>query len=51
MNTKNEKARILVVDDEPSARAGLEKLLRQEGYLVEAAANGAEALAKSSSPT
>ena len=31
------KVRILVVDDEPSARSGLEKLLRQEGYAVDVA--------------
>ena len=38
------KGRLLVVDDEPSARSGLEKLLRQEGYLVDAAADGPSAL-------
>src|SRR5512146_2832633 len=38
------KARVLVVDDEPNARSGLEKLLRQEGYAVDAAADGAHAL-------
>jgi len=38
------KARVLVVDDEPSARGGLEKLLRQEGYEVDTAAEGAIAL-------
>ena len=38
------KGRILVVDDEPSARSGLEKQLRQEGYAVDVAANGAAAL-------
>ncbi|MDB4945022.1 MAG: acetoacetate metabolism regulatory protein AtoC [Labilithrix sp.] len=37
--------RILVVDDEASARSGLEKLLRQSGYAVVAANNGKEALA------
>jgi two-component system response regulator HydG len=36
--------RVLVVDDEPSARGGLEKLLRQAGYLVETAPDGARAL-------
>jgi two-component system response regulator HydG len=36
--------RVLVVDDEPSARSGLEKLLRQEGYAVESAADGMAAL-------
>jgi two-component system response regulator HydG len=39
------KARVLVVDDEPSARSGLEKLLRQEGYAVDVAADGPSALA------
>jgi two-component system, NtrC family, response regulator HydG len=43
-NTKP-KARVLVVDDEPSARSGLEKLLKQEGYAVNVAADGREALA------
>jgi two-component system, NtrC family, response regulator HydG len=38
------KARILVVDDEASARSGLEKLLRQNGYEVDCAADGAQAL-------
>jgi two-component system response regulator HydG len=38
------KARILVVDDEPNARAGLEKLLRQDGYEVDVADDGAAAL-------
>lgn len=38
------KARVLVVDDEPSARSGLEKLLRGEGYSVQTAATGQEAL-------
>jgi two-component system, OmpR family, response regulator MprA len=36
--------RILVVDDEPSVRAALERALRLEGYEVELAADGAEAL-------
>jgi len=39
------KRRVLVVDDEASARSGLEKLLRQEGWLVDTAADGALALA------
>jgi DNA-binding NtrC family response regulator len=38
------KAKILVVDDEASARSGLSKLLEQEGYQVETAADGALAL-------
>ncbi len=36
---------VLVVDDEPSARSGLEKLLASEGYSVTTAENGALALA------
>ncbi|WP_437950648.1 sigma-54 dependent transcriptional regulator [Sorangium sp. So ce296] len=45
MNAENRQgARVLVVDDEASARSGLEKLLRQEGYAVDAAADGAAAL-------
>lgn len=40
------KIRILVVDDEASARQGLAKLLEQEGYLVDMAADGVEALAQ-----
>jgi two-component system response regulator HydG len=39
------KARVLVVDDEASARSGLEKLLKQSGYDVDSAGHGAEALA------
>jgi two-component system, NtrC family, response regulator HydG len=39
------KARILVVDDEPHARSGLEKLLRQDGYEVDVADDGLAALA------
>jgi two-component system, NtrC family, response regulator HydG len=38
------KARILVVDDEPSARSGLAKLLGQEEYDVDTAADGLLAL-------
>ena len=38
------KSRILVVDDEASARSGLEKLLKQSGYEVNTAGDGAEAL-------
>ncbi len=36
--------RILVVDDEASARSGLEKLLRQAGYTVDTAKDGNDAL-------
>ncbi|MEO8843248.1 MAG: sigma-54 dependent transcriptional regulator [Kofleriaceae bacterium] len=38
-------ARILVVDDEANARVGLQKLLRQAGYIADAAIDGASALA------
>ncbi len=37
-------ARILVVDDEQSARSGLEKLLSLEGYRVDLAEDGVQAL-------
>ena len=37
-------AKLLVVDDQPSARAFLEVLLAQEGYEVASAENGAQAL-------
>jgi two-component system response regulator HydG len=40
----NKPLRILVVDDEASARSGLELLLRQEGYDVDTAADGTQAL-------
>lgn len=36
--------RILIVDDEENTRIGLSKLLTQEGFAVESAANGNEAL-------
>ncbi len=42
--TEPTKARILVVDDEASARAGLEKLLGGEGYRVETAESAEAAL-------
>jgi DNA-binding NtrC family response regulator len=38
-------ARILIVDDEVSARIGLQKLLRQAGYVADAMNDGASALA------
>jgi two-component system response regulator HydG len=39
------RARILVVDDEAGARSGLQKLLRQAGYLVDTANDGRAAIA------
>ena len=36
--------RILIVDDEENTRIGLSKLLSQEGFVVESASNGHEAL-------
>lgn len=36
--------KILIVDDEENARIGLSKLLGQQGYQVDAVANGNEAL-------
>lgn len=40
------RARILLVEDEPSARAALAELLALEGYEVAAAVDGEEALAR-----
>jgi two-component system response regulator HydG len=40
------KGRILVVDDEVNARNALTELLRDDGYVVEAAADGFKALGK-----
>ena len=42
--SKERSVRILVVDDEASARSGLEKLLKQEGYEVTSADDGTTAL-------
>ena len=43
---KKSRARVLVVDDEASARSGLQKLLEQEGYVVDVAEDGEVALAR-----
>jgi DNA-binding NtrC family response regulator len=40
------KDRILIVDDEPNARSALAELLREEGFAVETAGDGYEALPK-----
>ena len=40
------KGRVLVVDDEVNARNALTELLKDEGYLVESAADGFKALGK-----
>jgi CheY-like chemotaxis protein len=39
-------ARILVVDDEPGIRATVSAMLEIEGYVVDQASNGADALAR-----
>ena len=44
--TVESKGRILVVDDEVNARTALAELLRDEGYVVEAAADAFKALGK-----
>lgn len=42
--TSTEEARILVVDDEFGVRSGIRQILEIEGYVVDEAATGAEAL-------
>jgi len=44
--TKAVAERILVVEDEPAARSGLEQLVRAWGFVAESAADGEEALEK-----
>ncbi|MFZ6183843.1 sigma-54-dependent transcriptional regulator [Nannocystis pusilla] len=46
MSQPSSPTRILVVDDEPSARAGLTHLLRDEGYDVQSAGDGFKALGR-----
>ena len=43
---KDQKTKILIVDDDPTALRILEKIFLSEGYLVAKATNGKEALAK-----
>jgi CheY-like chemotaxis protein len=47
-NQKSQKSetRVLVVDEDASARTGLQKLLVQEGYHVDVAEDGVDALAR-----
>lgn len=44
MNTSGNSAKVLVVDDEPNIVLALEFLLQREGYNVEKAFNGLQAL-------
>jgi len=44
-----EHARILVVDDDKSIRTTLEAILKGEGYYVQTAENGKQAIEKTSS--
>ncbi|GFE58268.1 acetoacetate metabolism regulatory protein AtoC [Geobacter sp. AOG1] len=48
MNNNNLKIRILVVEDEKNLRHMLKVMLQKQGYAVEEAANGSEALEKAS---
>jgi DNA-binding NtrC family response regulator len=45
--TRSEQARILVIDDDESVRKSLETVLKEEGYGVDVAENGREAIKKS----
>jgi DNA-binding response OmpR family regulator len=45
--TKTERARILVIDDDETVRKSHEAVLKANGYLVDVAENGKEAVAKS----
>ena len=44
-------ARILVVDDDESIRNTMEAILKDEGYIVDLAANGSEAIQKTEETT
>lgn len=45
MSAATHEVRVLVVDDEPGIRATVAEMLSVEGYTVDEAANGADALA------
>jgi DNA-binding response OmpR family regulator len=47
---QNRSQRILVADDEPALRRVLQRLLEQEGYVVETVEDGEEALARLLNP-
>ena len=49
-NGQNRSHRILVADDEPALRRVLQRLLEQEGYVVETVEDGEEALARLLNP-
>ena len=44
---EREQARILVIDDDATVRRSLEAVLKEDGYEVDVAENGKEAIAKS----
>lgn len=44
--TVSSPARILIVEDDPALRGAVAEVLEEEGYEVECAANGAEALSQ-----
>src|ERR1051326_6402322 len=44
--TKATAERVLIVEDEPAARVGLEQLVKSWGFTAESAADGEEALEK-----
>jgi DNA-binding NtrC family response regulator len=45
-DVKGVSERVLIVEDEPAARVGLEQLVKSWGFLAESASDGEEALAK-----
>ena len=44
---EQEQARILIIDDDATVRRSHEAVLKENGYLVDIAENGKEAIAKS----